>query len=123
MPASLRRRAIKLRASYTRETRSLAAPGIHRRPPGNGSVFGDLGLDACTAPQRRLRALLALGMLNHGPMSLWPRHVSLADVTRYTIVVSPRHDDLVITARAPTTWPAGWSAATTGRRSGCRGCG
>lgn len=58
-------------------------------------------------PQRRLRALLALGMFIHGPTSLWPRHVSLADVTRYTLVVSPRYDDLVITTRVPdnvTCW-------------------
>ncbi|MBB6079490.1 hypothetical protein [Streptomyces paradoxus] len=48
-----------------------------------------LRLDICTAPQRRLRALLALGMFNHGPTSLWPRHVSLADITRCTLVVSP----------------------------------
>ncbi|MGW1712900.1 hypothetical protein [Streptomyces sp. NPDC002156] len=40
-------------------------------------------------------------MFNHGPTSLWPRHVSLADITRCTLVVWPRHDDLVITARAP----------------------
>jgi hypothetical protein len=53
-----------------------------------------LGLDVCTAAQRRLRALLALGMFNHGPTSLWPRHVSMADITRYTLVVS----------LATTTW-------------------
>ncbi|MEU7046618.1 hypothetical protein AB0A77_37005 [Streptomyces varsoviensis] len=49
-------------------------------------------------------------MFNHGPTGLWPRQVSLADITRYTLVVSPRHDDLVITARAPynvTCWLVG----------------
>ncbi|MFI6567056.1 hypothetical protein [Streptomyces sp. NPDC050534] len=98
MPTSFRRQAAHVRASYTRETASLAAPGVARGASSRGS---GLGLDACTAPQRRLRALLALGLFNHGPASLWPRHVSLADVTRYTLVVSPRYDDLVITARAP----------------------
>ncbi|MEU7082152.1 hypothetical protein ACFWZK_20755 [[Kitasatospora] papulosa] len=110
MPASLRRRTIKLRASYTRETPSLAAPGVPRRPQTNGAFFGGLGLDTCTAPQRRLRALLALSMFNHGPTSLWPRHLSLADLTRYTLVLSPRHDDLVVTTRAPynvTCWLVG----------------
>lgn len=101
MPASLRRQAANLRATYTRETPSLAAPGIPRHSRNTPSAGSGLGLDVCTAPQRRLRALLALGMFNYGPTSLWPRHVSLADITRYTLVVSPRHDDLVITARAP----------------------
>ncbi|MCI3277022.1 hypothetical protein [Streptomyces cylindrosporus] len=107
MPSSFRRQAVRLRASYTRETAALAAPGIARRIPFRD---GGLGLDVCTAAQRRLRALLALGMFNHGPASLWPRHVSLADVTRYTLVVSPRYDDLVITSRAPynvTCWLVG----------------
>ncbi|MFJ5281321.1 hypothetical protein [Streptomyces parvulus] len=110
MPASPRRQAARLRASYTRETPPLAALGIARQDKTNPSLRNNLGLDACTAPQRRLRALLALGMFNHGPTSLWPRQVSLADITRYTIVVSPRHDDLVITTRAPynvTCWLVG----------------
>ncbi|MGP4013723.1 hypothetical protein [Streptomyces sp. 4N124] len=101
MPASLRRQAARLRASYTRETPSLAAPGIARHRHNAPATGIGLGLDVCTAAQRRLRALLALGMFNHGPSSLWPRHVSLADITRYTLVISPRYDDLVITARAP----------------------
>ncbi|MEU2235134.1 hypothetical protein [Streptomyces vietnamensis] len=101
MPSSLRRRAAHLRAAYTGETYPLAAPGIARHGVGTPYAGSGLGLDTCTAPQRRLRALLALGLLNHGPTSTWPRHVSLADVTRYTLVVSPHHDDLVITARAP----------------------
>ncbi|MFE9132162.1 hypothetical protein ACFYOF_43285 [Streptomyces sp. NPDC007148] len=110
MPASPRRHAARLRAAYTRETPSLAAPGISRCDRGVASLRSSLGLDACTAPQRRLRALLALGMFNHGPTSLWPRRISLADVTRYSLVVSARHDDLVITARAPynvTCWLVG----------------
>lgn len=73
VPSSLRRRAAHLRAAYTGETYPLATPGIARHGAGSG-----LGLDTCTAPQRRLRALLALGLLNHGPTSTWPRHVSLA---------------------------------------------
>ncbi|WP_328407098.1 hypothetical protein OG542_00290 [Streptomyces violaceus] len=93
MPSSYRRRAAHTRAAFTGETASLAGPGITRRHTP--------GLDACTAPQRRLRALLALGMFNHGPTSFWPRLMSLADITRYTLVFSPRQDDLVITARAP----------------------
>ncbi|MFF8607212.1 hypothetical protein ACF06X_14850 [Streptomyces sp. NPDC015346] len=101
MPASLRRRTARLRASYTRETASLAALGIIRRDSDKLPPRSGLGLDTCSAPQRRLRALLALGMFNSGPTSWWPRHITLADVTRYTFVVSPRHDDLVITARAP----------------------
>ncbi|MEU2119490.1 hypothetical protein ABZ567_28460 [Streptomyces sp. NPDC016459] len=101
MPASLRRQTARLRASYTRETASLAAPGIPRRDSNALPLHSGLGLDACSAPQRRLRALLALGMFNNGPTSWWPRLVTLADVTRYTFVVSARHDDLVITARAP----------------------
>ncbi|WP_158717154.1 hypothetical protein [Streptomyces griseus] len=101
MPASLRRQTARLRASYTSETASLAAPGITRRDSSILPLRSGLGLDACSAPQRRLRALLALGMFNHGPTSWWPRHVTLADVSRYTFVVSPRHDDLVIAARAP----------------------
>ncbi|MBT3078335.1 MULTISPECIES: hypothetical protein [Streptomyces] len=110
MPSSPRRQAAHLRASYTRETVSLAASGIARRGRNSPALCSGLGLDVCTAAQRRLRALLALGMFNHGPTGLWPRQVSLADVTRYTLVVSPRHDDLVITARAPynvTCWLVG----------------
>ncbi|MGW8877646.1 hypothetical protein [Streptomyces mirabilis] len=110
MPASFRRQAARLRASYTRETPSLAAPGISRHSHNAPAPGSGLGLDVCTAAQRRLRALLSLGMFNHGPTSLWPRHVSLADITRYTLVVSPRYDDLVITARAPynvTCWLVG----------------
>lgn len=101
MPSSLRRRAAHLRAAYTGETHPLATPGIARHDVGAPCVGSGLGLDTCTASQRRLRALLALGLFNHGPTSAWPRHVSLADVTRYTLVASPRYDDLVITARAP----------------------
>ncbi|MEV7243137.1 hypothetical protein AB0N92_18085 [Streptomyces sp. NPDC093248] len=105
MPSSFRRRAAHLRASHTRETPSLAAPGIARRNLGTCSLPGSdgsgLGLDVCSAPQRRLRALLALGLFNNGPTSTWPRQISLADVTRYTVVVSPRYHDLVITSRAP----------------------
>lgn len=101
MPASFRRQTARLRASYTREAPRLAAPGIVRHYRNAPFLEGGLGLDVCTAPQRRLRALLALGMFNNGPASLWPRHVSLADLTRYTLVVSPRYNDLVITARAP----------------------
>lgn len=103
MPSSLRRRTAHLRAAYTRETHALASAGIDRhdaRASSAGSGLG-LGLDACTTSQRRLRALLALGLLNHGPTSTWPRNVSLADVTRYTLVVSARHDNLVLTTRAP----------------------
>ncbi|MGY5118339.1 hypothetical protein ACWC2H_21145 [Streptomyces sp. 900105755] len=110
MPSTLRRQSAHLRASYTRETPRLAAPGIARRGHHTPSPGSGLGLDACTAQQRRLRALLALGMFNHGPTSLWPRHVSLADITRYTLVLSPRYDDLVITTRAPynvTCWLVG----------------
>ncbi|WNO62406.1 hypothetical protein RPQ02_40220 [Streptomyces sp. AM2-3-1] len=93
MPASFRSQAAHIRAAYTRETASLAAPGVTRQHAP--------GLDSSTVPQRRLRALLALGLFNHGPGSLWPRQVSLADVTRYTLVLSPRQDDLVVTTRAP----------------------
>ncbi|MGW0413564.1 hypothetical protein ACWDZX_20085 [Streptomyces collinus] len=109
MPVSRRRRAARLRAAYTRESLPLAASGI--RSSRDSVAFGSgLGLDVCTASQRRMRALLALGLFNHGPSSLWPRRISLADVTRYTLVVSPRYDDLVITTRAPynvTCWLVG----------------
>lgn len=101
MPSSPRRQTAHLRASYTGESASLAASGIIRRDSSPFPSRSGLGLDACSAPQRRLRALLALGMFNHGPTSWWPRLVTLADVTRYTVVVSPRYDDLVITTRAP----------------------
>ncbi|WP_433573652.1 hypothetical protein [Streptomyces sp. CA-251247] len=89
---------------------ALAAPGIARRDRNSLARQSGLGLDVCTAPQRRLRALLALGMFNHGPTSRWPRPVSLADVTRYTVVISPRYNDLVITTRSPynvTCWLVG----------------
>ncbi|WP_228924550.1 restriction endonuclease [Streptomyces sp. DH7] len=101
MPSSLRRRAAHLRAAYTRETHALASAGIDRHDARASSAGSGLGLDACTTSQRRLRALLALGLLNHGPTSTWPRNVSPADVTRYTLVVSARHDNLVLTTRAP----------------------
>lgn len=101
MPSSTRRQAARIRAAYTRETPSLAARGIARHVPNTPSLGNALGLDVCTSAQRQLRALLALGMFNHGPTSLWPRLVSLADITRYTLVISPHYDDLVITARAP----------------------
>ncbi|MGI5372680.1 hypothetical protein ACQEV2_00065 [Streptomyces sp. CA-251387] len=80
--------------------------------------------------QRCLRALLALGMFNHRPTSLWPRNVSLADVTRYTVVISPRHDDQVITTtnalqrellvgrprQAPADWATGAASENLLRR-------
>lgn len=82
MPSSTRRQTAHVSAATPGRLRCLAAPGIVRHSRNAPALAGGLGIDDCTAPQRRLRALIALGMFHHGPTSLWPRHVSLADITR-----------------------------------------
>ncbi|MEV6242653.1 hypothetical protein [Lentzea sp. NPDC051838] len=81
-----------VRASFTGETVRSAALGL--------SGFG-LGLDSCSASQRELRALLALHVFNAGTLGAPPARRCLDALTCYDLIMSPRHDELVIFATAP----------------------
>lgn len=88
MPHSLHRSLARERADYTGESPAAAATGTTRS--------GTLGLDECTPAQRRLRALLALAVFNHGPNGAWLTDTALAELSLYTFTLSPRPDRLVI---------------------------
>ncbi|WP_141754171.1 hypothetical protein [Streptomyces subrutilus] len=92
MPHSLHRALATERSAYTGETPSAAAPGTTRD--------GQLGLDHCSRPQRRLRALLAIAVLNCGPDAAWLAETSLHELSVYTFALSPRYDDLIVISNA-----------------------
>ncbi|MEU9471302.1 hypothetical protein AB0D78_32700 [Streptomyces avermitilis] len=52
--------------------------------------------------QQRLRALLALGIFNGGPLQEWPGMWAMASVTHYDLILSPRPDDLVVITPTPS---------------------
>ncbi|WP_214402552.1 hypothetical protein [Pseudonocardia lacus] len=82
------------RAGYTQERRRAAAAGL--------GTDGSHGLDTCSDRQRKLRALLALHVFNGGRMGVEaPADTRVDTITRYTMILSPRHDDLVVVAEAP----------------------
>src|SRR4051794_25566611 len=87
MPSSRRRAMADLRASYTREPVQAARAGVGR---------GDLGLDQCSAAQRRFRTLLALHLFNRG-LGLEPFASSgVSAFLSYTATMSPQHDVLTV---------------------------
>ncbi|OXM50254.1 hypothetical protein CFP71_27865 [Amycolatopsis thailandensis] len=93
-----RQRAAAVRAAYLGEDVDIAERGI---------TSEDLGLDACSGPQRELRALLALHILNKGPHAAPPGWRDVHTVTAYSMTVSPRSDELVIHTNASdnlTNW-------------------
>ncbi|MEU8762961.1 hypothetical protein [Streptomyces sp. NPDC048659] len=57
-------------------------------------------MDSQIPAQRRLRALLALAVLNCGPRAAWLSETCLYELSLYTFTVSPRRDDLVLISKA-----------------------
>lgn len=92
MPHSHHRILASERAQFTGERNAAAALGITRDE--------DLGLDSLDPAQRRLRALLALAVLNCGRKAAWLTETYLYEISLYTFIVSPRQDDLVLISRA-----------------------
>jgi hypothetical protein len=88
---SRRRREAAERASYTGEENPLAARAV-----GRGPAFG---LDACEEGQRRLRALFALYVINHGRTAAGPGSASV--VLSYTPVISPQFHELRLVTDSP----------------------
>ncbi|MEV7617016.1 hypothetical protein [Streptomyces sp. NPDC089799] len=93
MPHTQHRALARERAFFTGETPATAAAETTRS--------GSLGIDDCSPAQRRLRALLALAVFNTGPLSAGLWTTSLADLSAYTVVMSPRRDKLVLISNAP----------------------
>jgi hypothetical protein len=82
------------RRLYTGEASRAAALGVSRE--GHG-----IGLDDCTPAQRRLRFLLALGVFNQGALQASPGEWTVAGISSYDLVLSPRFDDLAVVCRTP----------------------
>ena len=93
MPHSTRRKAAATRAATSGERLRAAAAGINR-----GSR---LGFDECTLAQTEFRAMLALHLFNCGKQSALPGRSLAHFLTWYTIIMSPRYDDLVLISSAP----------------------
>ncbi|ACU77796.1 conserved hypothetical protein [Catenulispora acidiphila DSM 44928] len=91
MTHSTRKTLAKVRRSYTGETTRAAKAGVGRE---------HLGLDACSPAQLELRALLARLLLNSGAASALSSRNGVSTLTCYTMILSPRYDDLVIITRA-----------------------
>ncbi|MFB9932197.1 hypothetical protein ACFORO_21485 [Amycolatopsis halotolerans] len=83
----------QLRASFTGEHVSAATAGVG---PDDSS-----GLDHCSPAQRELRFLLALYTFNAGPLGAEAIDRDIGSIIAYTVVVSPRHDELVLFTDAP----------------------
>lgn len=90
---SNRRAYASLRSSFTGESRVAARAGTARD--------GSPGLDRCTARQRRLRALLALGLFNDHEQAFGHNGWGCPAVTSYNVTFSPRFDTLVIVSNTP----------------------
>jgi hypothetical protein len=89
MPGTGRKALAAIRAEYTREVPAQAEFGIARG--------GALGLDECTEEQQRLRALIALGVLNYGLTQAPPgRWGMLYRLPGYSIVFSPLWNRFVL---------------------------
>ncbi|MBD0694930.1 hypothetical protein BG452_18295 [Streptomyces sp. CBMA123] len=92
--SSSRLRAAHERKRFTGETLDVALAGL-----GRGNV---IALDTCSPGQRSLRALLALGLFNDGPIGGRGGAWGWSRLSVYDPVMSPRWDELVIVAeRAP----------------------
>ncbi|MEU0276583.1 hypothetical protein [Streptomyces sp. NPDC006307] len=92
MPHSHHRIWAAERSQFTGERNAAAALGITRD--------GDLGLDSTDPAQRRLRAMLALAVLNCGKNAAWLSETYLYELSLYSFIVSPRQDDLVLISGA-----------------------
>lgn len=91
--ALARQQAAQRRADYTGEQIESAAAGL--------TAADTIGLDDCTTPQRTLRSLLAIYLLNTSTIGAPPSWRGVYTTLRYTMTISPRHDDLLIFADAP----------------------
>lgn len=83
----------RVRAEHTGEDRVTARQGVHR---------SGMGLDSCTPAQQRLRTLLGQHLFNAGDASALPYRSMVHVLTHYTLLMSPRYDDLVLITDAPT---------------------
>lgn len=81
------------RAARTGEALASAAYAM-----GPDRVWGP---DDCSQAQRQLRALLAVHVFNAGQIGAPPKRTSTHTITAYSLVVSPRLDDLVLFTNAP----------------------
>ncbi|WP_329116242.1 hypothetical protein [Streptomyces sp. NBC_01465] len=93
MPESQRNLAARTRSLYTGEKFAAAKAGVARDH--------SIGLDACIPGQRKLRALLALGLLNRGYDYSTPAGWRIAALSAYTITASPRFNRLVLITDVP----------------------
>ncbi|WP_309030899.1 hypothetical protein [Streptomyces alfalfae] len=95
MAHSPRRSAAAIRRAFSGEHRQAAAQAVPRG-------CADLGFDSYAPCQQRLRALLALGIFNSGPLQQWPGTWGMGSLTHYDVTFSPRHDDLVLITPTPS---------------------
>ena len=93
MPNSVKKRAAHMRKAYSGEIYEAALAGI-----SNDHAHG---LDSCVPGQRKMNALLALGLFNRGEDGAPPAKWLLSTLTWYTITVSPRWNQLVFISDAP----------------------
>ncbi|QNT95823.1 hypothetical protein HEP81_05571 [Streptomyces griseofuscus] len=96
MPRSTHKSVARARMQYLGEPKAAALGSVPRD--------GSLGLDACSPEQRKLRALLALGLFNRA--GFWqPHHGAAAGgihtLVAYDIIVSPRFKSLVLITDVP----------------------
>ncbi|MCB5909654.1 hypothetical protein [Streptomyces pinistramenti] len=96
MPRSTNKAIARARMQYLGEPRAAALHAVPRD--------GSLGLDTCSPEQRRLRALMTLGLFNrpgswqpHRGIAAWGLHTLVA----YDIIASPRFNRLVVIADVP----------------------
>lgn len=82
----------RVRAEHTGEDRVTARQGVHR---------SGLGLDLCTPAQQRFRTLLSQHLFNAGDLSTLPYLSMVHILTHYTLLMSPRYDNLVLITDAP----------------------
>ncbi|GDY52234.1 hypothetical protein SVIO_028570 [Streptomyces violaceusniger] len=93
MSNSMKKRTAHARKAYSGEVYEAALAGI----PNDRTH----GLDSCTPGQRKMNALLALGLFNRGEQGAPPAKWMLSTLTWYTITVSPRWNHLVFITDAP----------------------
>ncbi|MFF5407854.1 hypothetical protein ACFY8K_33930 [Streptomyces misionensis] len=95
MAHSPRRSVAAIRRAFTGEHKQAAAEAVPRSS-------GHLGLDSRDPGQQQLRALLALGVFNTGRLQRWPGMWGMGSLIHYDLVLSPRHDDLVLITPTPS---------------------
>lgn len=92
---SPRRSAAAIRRAFTGEHKQAAAEAVPRSR-------SHLGLDSHDQGQQQLRALLALGVFNTGLLQRWPGMWGMGSLIHYDLILSPRHDDLVLITPTPS---------------------